>query len=341
MKRAIYCAVFILHSIPLFSQVQDENDQNYDFNYSRVDSMKNTRMLRFDFAPAHIGVHGEHLAFSAGGTIVAQHFLNRFSLDATFFYRYYAENWVSSWPGIKTQVKFGITDDPFKYRGKEYDAHLSYSLINKTRNKKYTSLLKRERGRDIVSDFWVNEHRILDLRIGYSYFDLPSYLDISGNNLPSSSIYFKQNVRALSLGFSFKKMHNDKFKTDRYGEISSNSFSELYVDLLFGLNPSFPDRLFQPVYVPISDSYVYTESTAETVENVKNTLKHQRLGAVLGYRWTPYGNGLSIASNLAFRPRYLGTVFQLRGLLTFGFTISYTLMDHQKNMEFLRYVFTD
>lgn len=337
MTRTICFVLFLLSFGSLFSQIQGNYDSKYDFNYAHLDSMRNSRMVRLDLAPAHIGVHGEHLAFAAGGTFAVQHFLNRLSLDATIFYRYYAENWVNEWPGFVTQATFY----PFTYKGVEYDAHLSYSVLKRNKMTKSRVILKQERGRNIVSDFPVNEIQLLDVRLGYSYFELPSYLDLSESGLGWSSLYFKQNVRALSLGLSFKKMHYEKWKTNKYGDQSSSKFSEFFVNVLLGINPTFPERIFEPVFVPIDNSYVYTESTAEKVEEFTNTLPYQRIGGVVGYRVTPYSNGMSIATTLGYRPRYLGTEFQIRGLLTFGLTISYTLMAHRNNLERVRELFVE
>jgi len=332
MKNIIFFVMIIFLMSPLFSQVKGNYDSKYDFTYTILDSMTNSRMVRLDLAPAHIGVHGGHLAFGAGGTFVAQHFLNRFSLDATFFYRYYAENWVDERPGFVTQPTFY----PFTFRGIEYDAHLSYSLLK--RNKMATSrvILQKETGRNIVSDFPVNEYQLLDFRVGFSYFELPTDLNLSGSGLGWSSLYFKQNVRAWSLGLSFKKMHYAKFKTNKYGNKSSTIFSEFFANVLLGINPTFPERIFESVFVPIENSYVYTESTAAKVEEFTNTLPYRRVGGVVGYRLTPYSNGMSVATTLGYRPQYLGTEFQIRGLLTFGLTFSYTLMAHGNSLERIR-----
>jgi len=310
----------------LFAQPEETQA---DFVYSVEDVIKRTDHFRFEIDAAALGYHGKHLSLGIGGRIVAHHFVDKLSAEANFLFRHRA--------GLlkEQQIGFSQNENLNEFRGQESGFLLTYSFSKKLAKKDQFVTLNESRSVKTVSKLPTTFFRLMDIRLGMVFYDLPSQLTFKSDAIYNNNlVYFMQRTRSLSLGVSFKTLQHDIFETNVFGKVTQSNYGDLFVDLLFGLSPSFPGELYQTFYAEnnsMNEPNSFSGASEIDYDNIRDGLKYNRLGAQIGYRSGKMRRGLGATLAVGYRPGFYSDAE--RGYLdniTANLTIAYHFVVKKK-----------
>lgn len=329
MKLSSTKMSFLLLLLGGSSLVAQENKKEPDFSYSVNYIIERTNHFRFELDALPLGYQGKHLSLGIGGRVVAHHFVDKLTAEANFLYRYRT--------GLlnETQIGFSQNDNLHSFRGIEAGFLLSYSLSKKLGKKDEYVTLNESRSVKTVSKLPTSFFKMIDLRLGMVIFDLPSQLTFESSTVYDNNlVYFMQNTRALSLGVSFKKIQHEVFTTNVFGNVTHSNYGDFFIDILYGLAPSFPDALYRTTYAENNNLYepnAYNIASSTDYNNVLDGLQYNRLGGQIGYRTGKMRNGLGATIAVAYRPGYFSNAERsYLDNITANLTIAYHFVTRKK-----------
>lgn len=329
MIRSIAKISLFLFLLTVRIAVAQEDEKKPDFSYSVDYAIERTNHFRFELDALPLGYQGKHLSLGIGGRVVAHHFVDKLTAEANFLFRYRT--------GLlnETQIGFSQNDNLHSFRGIEAGFLLSYSLSKKlTKKDKYVTL-NESRSVKTVSKLPTTFFKLIDLRLGMVIFDLPSQLTFESSTVYDNNlVYFMQNTRSLSLGVSFKKIQHEVFSTTVFGEVTHSNYGDFFIDVLYGLAPSFPDALYRTTYAENNNLYepnAYNIASSTDYNNVLDGLQYNRLGGQIGYRSGKMRNGLGATIAVGYRPGYFSNAERsYLDNITASLTIAYHFVTRKK-----------
>lgn len=284
-----------------FSQIQNESSKP-EFKYKTEEIIENTTHFRFEIDAAQVSYQGLHVALGSGTRILAYHFVDRLSAEINYNHR---------WMALlldKRMVGFTQNESIAPLKGKELAFGLSYSVSKKLHRGKVFMNLKASKTQRTVEELPVNYFRLVDLKLGMLFYDLPGQVKFeSTSGINNNIVHFMQNTRCVSFGLSIKRLQNDLFSTENYGHIKSSDYGEFFMDLFYGLGESFPSALYTPVYPGgvYGEPNSYLPVNQYTYSLIKEGMTYNPFGGQIGYKSGSMTSGFGSTISIGFRPGYI------------------------------------
>ncbi len=320
--KTIYRRLCVLGMLtPVLSVNAQMELDKANFKYTKEDILTKTQHYRLELEAAQIGYQGRHVSVGSGIRLLAYHLVGDFSLEGGFVQR-----WMARIPYQQHKIGFTQFENMKPFTGREFNLAMSYSIYKSYENKSELISVKHENTHRIA-DLPVRIYKVIDIKVGMLYYDLPGQIVFENTaNFNRPVIHFMQNTRAITLGISKKKLQHDVFSTDLYGIVKQSAFGELFVDFLYGLGESFPDVLYRANYASANDPEpsFYNPISANTMQTIRNGMKYNPFGGLLGYRSGGMRHGFGATVMFGFRPGYISQQdIGFLDNLTGSFTMAY------------------
>jgi hypothetical protein len=290
-----------------------------DFKYEEIGDFSKSPFFVADIIPLRSMIYGKNINLGSGIGLSFHNIAKKVSIETEFVYNYYNFEYISSIDyyygtkpamGMQSMEFGGVLSYTFKSSEERFDSYTllkSQGITNTYSNlpANHTTAFMFQTGFKNIGMYNVSESKFT---VDFTDPTTDSTYYVSGNREVRS--YFKN--KALYIGIKRVVSSDTRFKTDKYGEVSSTNMSEIYGGLFFGLKSKFPT-----IYKYLrEDSYqtnmITSLATLPSIgqQELESNYKYLPIGMRVGWMNSDRRSGLAFSWEIALYPGYYRSIFQ-------------------------------
>jgi len=328
LEKIIFLISFIISSILVMTSnlsaqrnkpLTKNGSPESDFKYEEIGDFSESPFFVADIIPLRSMIYGNNINMGSGIGLSLHNIAKKVSIETEFVYNYFNYEYLSS-----INYYYG-TKPAMGQKSVEFGGVLNYRIKStKERFDSYT-LLKSQGITNTYSDLPANHTTAYFFQSGFKNIGMynvsESKFTVNYTDPTTDSTYYTTanrevrsyfNNRALYVGIKRVVSSDTRYKTDKYGEVSTHDMSEIYGGLLIGLKSKFPT-----IYKYLrEDSYETNMITSiapiPTIgqQELESNYKYLPVGMRFGWMESDRRSGLAFSWEIALYPGYYRSILQ-------------------------------